>query len=278
MVKVIATDLDGTLLTPIKKFSLVDKKSKDYIKNFYGDIVLVSGRNPLFCAKICNCLKIHHNFIALNGAIIVKNGNAIYRQSIKKTALCALLEFIESYYNNFELMIFDKYDRLISYTPNKILKLKRKHLINRFKNVRLHQKIIVNNKKAKKILTNTTDIYKAIIYNDNCEDMYNLLKKEFGKHFELFATKHSIEISPKGVNKGEALQYLINTTKLTNDDVLVVGDGTNDISMFNLFNNSFAMNSASNFVKSKAKNTINHFTDLSKYTKLNHNFIEEENE
>ena len=78
MVRVIATDLDGTLLTPRKKFTLVAKENKDYLKNFYGDIVLVSGRNPRFCAKICNCLKIHHNFVALNGALIVKNGNVIY--------------------------------------------------------------------------------------------------------------------------------------------------------------------------------------------------------
>jgi hydroxymethylpyrimidine pyrophosphatase-like HAD family hydrolase len=72
MVKVIATDLDGTLLKPKRKFTLVEKENRKFIKNFYGDIVLNSGRQAKFCAKICNNLKIDHNFIALNGAIIVK--------------------------------------------------------------------------------------------------------------------------------------------------------------------------------------------------------------
>ena len=275
MVKVIATDLDGTLLRPKRKFFLVEKENKKYIKDFYGDIVLVSGRSPKFCAKICNCLKIQHNFIGLNGAIIVKNGNVIYRQSIKKIALTSLLEFVESYYDKFELLLFDKYDRIICYSPQSKKQIKRKYSRHAIKNWRLHDKIIVSNKIAKKTLNDSTDIYKAIIYSKNCEDMGNLLSKEFKEHFSFFIDSDSIEISPNGVNKGEALQYLINTTNVNNDEVYVVGDGSNDISMFNLFENSFAMENSQNNVKSKAKYTINKFSDLSKYTKLNNNFIEE---
>ena len=85
MKKILLFDLDGTLLKPKRKFSLVEKENRKFIKEFYGDIVLNSGRSPKFCAKICNKLKIEHNFISLNGAIIVKNGNVIYRQSMKKT-------------------------------------------------------------------------------------------------------------------------------------------------------------------------------------------------
>lgn len=275
MVKVIATDLDGTLLKPKKVLSLVERENKKYIGNFYGDVVLVSGRNPKFCAKICNCLNIQHNFIALNGAVIVKNGNVIYRQSLKKTALFALLEFIESYYDSFELMIFDKYDRIIDYSPIKKAKIRLKHLKYAIKNGRLHEKIIINNKKAENLLVNTTEIYKAIIYSDNCDDMYNIIKKEFKAHFELFPSSHSIEISPKGVNKGNALQYLINTTNLNNDDIYVVGDSSNDIPMFNLFENSFAMDSSDAFTKTKAKYTISKFCDLNNFTKLNNNFKED---
>lgn len=275
MVRIIATDLDGTLLKPIRKFSLVDKENKNYIKNFYGDIVLVSGRNPKFCAKVCNCLNIHHNFIALNGAVIVKNGNVIYRQSMKKTALYALLEYIETYYTNFEMLIFDKYDRITSYSPLKKWKLKYKHFRNALKVGRLHSKIKINNKKAKKLLINNIDVLKVIIYSESCEDLYNILKKEFKNHFELFPNSHSIEISPKGVNKGNALQYLINTTKVSNDEVYVVGDSTNDISMFNIFKNSFVMDSADSFTKTKATNIISKISDLDAYTRLNHNFLKE---
>jgi len=207
MVRVIATDLDGTLLKPKKKFSLVEKENKKFIKNFYGDIVLNSGRTPKFCAKICNKLKIEHNFIALNGAVIVKNGNVIYRQSLKKTVLNNLLEFLDEYYNDYEFLIFDKYDKITCYSPKKKSTIKRKLFKSHLKNGRLCEKISVSNKKAKLYLNDTTELYKALIYTKNPEDMGNLLKEKYNEHFEFYIGDHSIEISPFGINKGEALKY-----------------------------------------------------------------------
>ena len=57
--------------------------------------------------------------------------------------------------------------------------------------------------------------------------------------------------------------------------MFVVGDSTNDISMFDLFENSFVMDSADSKVKTKAKHTISKFSDLKEYTKMNRNFIDE---
>lgn len=272
MVKVIATDLDGTLLKPKRKFSLVEKENKQFIRNFYGDIVLNSGRMPKFCAKICNILKIEHNFIALNGAIIVKNGEVIYRQSIKKTILNNLLDFLDEYYSNYEFLIFDKYDKITCYSPAKKSIVRKKYFKSRLKNGRLTEKITINNFKVKQYLTDNTEIYKALIYFENPEDMGNLLKEKFGKHFEFYISDHSIEISPLGVNKGLALKYLIDTTSVKNEEVYVVGDGVNDITMFDLFPNSFVISASNSQLKLSAKHTINKFSDLKEYTKLNENF------
>lgn len=278
MIKVIATDLDGTLLAPKKKRSLIDKENKKFVKNFYGDIVLVSGRNPIFCAKICNKLKIQHNFISLNGAVIVKNGIAIYRQSMKKTALLELVEFLESYYSNFEILIFDKYDNITSYSPMKKRIIKKKHKKHARKNGKLHNKIIISNKKSIKLLNDSTDIYKIILYSDNIDDMSILLKEKYNEHFSFFESGHSIEICPIGVNKGAALKYLINTTKVKESEVYVVGDSANDIPMFDMFENSFIMNSAPDYVKIHTKYSLDKFSDLNKYTKMNDNFLGDEHE
>ena len=275
MVKVIATDLDGTLLAPKRVFSLVASENKKFINNYYGDIVLVSGRNPRFCAKICNKLNIHHNFIALNGAVVVKEGNVIYNQSMKKVALTALLEFLEHYYTDFELMIFTEYDEILSYSPCSVSKLKRKHFKHWLKNFRLHEKIIINKKKFLKYLNDDTAICKAIVYSPNSDDLYSLISKEFKSHFSFFCCSTSVEISPIGVNKGKALEYLINTTNLTKDDVAFVGDSANDIPAFELFKNSYVMDSARTYVKAKAKHSIKKFSDLSKYTSVKNNFKED---
>lgn len=271
MVRVIATDLDGTLLKPKRKFSLVEKENKKFIQEFYGDIVLNSGRSPKFCAKVCNKLKIEHNFIALNGAIIVKNGNVIYRQSMKKTILNNLLDYIDQNYDDYEFLIFDKYDKITCYTPTQA-KVKRKYLKFRLKSGNLCDKITVNNKKAIKYLKDKTEIYKIIIYYKNTEDMAGLLKENFNEHFELYVNNHSIEISPIGVSKGAALKYLIDTTEVKSNEVYVVGDSINDISMFKIFENSFLIKSSDTGLKTQVKYVIDKFSDLSEYTRLNKNF------
>ena len=272
MVRVITTDLDGTLLKPKKKFSLVEKENKKFIKEFYGDIVLCSGRNAKFCAKICNKLKIEHNFIALNGAIIVKNGNVIYSQSIKKTNLISLFNCLKDNYNNYEFLIFDKYDKITSYSTLKKSKAKLKNFKQHLKNGRLHNKIKVSNKTTEKYLNDKTPIYKALIYSEKAEAIGNFLFSKYNEHFEFFISDHSIEISPKGVNKGKALKHLISTTNVKDDEVFVVGDGINDLSLFENFENSFLVTNEKNHLKIKTKYKIEKFSDLKKHTQLNKNF------
>lgn len=272
MVRVIATDLDGTLLKPKRKYSLIEKEIKKYIKNFYGDIVLVSGRNPKFCAKICNVLNIEHTFIALNGAVIVKNGDIIYHKSLNKVLLANMLEYLEENYDGYEFMLFDKYDNITCYSNIKKSSLMKKYFIHHLKNGKLHQKIKISNKKILKLLFDNTPIYKVIIYADQIDDIYENIYERFKEDYTFFQSSHSIEISPIGVDKGLALEYLINTTKVKNNEVYVVGDGANDITLFTKFSNSFAMNTSVNELKTKAKHTINKFCDLDDYTKLNGNF------
>lgn len=273
MVRIIATDLDGTLFKPRKKYTLVEKENKKFIKNFYGDVVLVSGRAPNFCAKVCNCLKIEHNFVALNGSVIVKNGKIIYKQSIKNTALLNLIDFMDENYSNYEIILFDKYDDITCYTNKNKLKWRIKTLINKFKNGRMNEKIKLSNKKVRKLLTRNVFIYKAILYpTDGIEDIADVLTKKFGEHFEFFAGNSSIEISPIGIHKGNSLKYLINTTKVNYDEVFVIGDGTNDIAMIETFPNSFAINTGAPELKAKAKYVVNKVCDLEKYTKMDGNF------
>lgn len=273
MIRVIATDLDGTLLKPKKRFTLIEKNNKKYIKDFYGDIVLVSGRDPKFCAKICNALKIDHNFVSLNGAVIVKKGKIVYKQSMKNTILLYLLEYLEENYDNYEFVIFDKYDKITCASNIKRFSLKKKYLKHFINNVKLHQNISISNKKVERSLKSNIDIYKAIIYiKDGLFEIEAQLRKRFGEHFEFFTGDHSIEISPKGVSKGSALKYLIDSTKVKYNEVIVVGDDSNDISMFEIFPNSFAMNHAPYELKAKAKHTISKFNDLEKYTRMNKNF------
>ena len=55
MIKVIATDLDGTLFYPKKRLRLIPKKNKEFLTRFAsngGKVVVVSSRGFNFASKL----------------------------------------------------------------------------------------------------------------------------------------------------------------------------------------------------------------------------------
>ena len=65
------------------------------------------------------------------------------------------------------------------------------------------------------------------------------------------------EITPQNCNKAYGLKFYCDYLKINHEDVYVVGDSGNDISMFNLFHeNSYCMAKAYPSVKKYAAHTI----------------------
>lgn len=86
----------------------------------------------------------------------------------------------------------------------------------------------------------------ALIYQD--------LMEKFSDSFEIFRTcPRQLEILPKGYDKGKTLCRIMKDRGWSKDEVLVFGDGENDLSMFEVVEHSFAMGQAKDFVKEKAK-------------------------
>lgn len=63
----------------------------------------------------------------------------------------------------------------------------------------------------------------------------------------------SLEILSKKSSKANGLKFVMDYYGFTKDEVLAIGDGNNDISMFNVVTNSVAMGNASEYVKKHAK-------------------------
>ena len=78
----------------------------------------------------------------------------------------------------FEFLIYDKYDKITCFTTNNPFKTKLKYFKSFFKLGRLCEKITVSNKLVKKYLNDNTEIYKSIIYSNNIEDMFKVVKEE----------------------------------------------------------------------------------------------------
>lgn len=85
------------------------------------------------------------------------------------------------------------------------------------------------------------------------EQVYQILISNFGDKYEFVRTcPRLIEISPKGITKGQALKKFMLQEQIKPNEVLVFGDGENDVDMFEQVVYSIAMGNAQDYVKEHA--------------------------
>lgn len=85
------------------------------------------------------------------------------------------------------------------------------------------------------------------------EWLYQVLMEQFQNQYEIVRTcPRIIEISPKGITKGNAIAQIMKECGLSKEEVLVFGDGENDVTMFDEVTHSVAMGNAEDYVKEKA--------------------------
>ena len=75
----------------------------------------------------------------------------------------------------------------------------------------------------------------------------------------------AIEFMKKGVSKANALKKLIDVLKLERNEVAVIGDSGNDVSMFKEFEHSFVMSHAPEEIKKFASTVVDNVYDLKNY-------------
>ena len=89
---------------------------------------------------------------------------------------------------------------------------------------------------------------------DKLAVIYENLKKRYKGKFEIFRTcPRQLEILPLGYSKGKTLSYLMQQKGWKREEVVAFGDGENDVSMFGVVENSFAMKNAKKFVQRQAR-------------------------
>ncbi|WP_188206874.1 Cof-type HAD-IIB family hydrolase [Alkalibacillus aidingensis] len=72
------------------------------------------------------------------------------------------------------------------------------------------------------------------------------------------SSANSCEIVSGDVSKGEAVEFLMEKQEISLDEVICFGDGTNDISMFNVVNYAIAMSNAGIEVKRASDGVTSH--------------------
>ena len=247
MLKLLAIDLDGTLLNSYGDISNENKEAIKYALNKGVEVVLASGRDPLTMQKISKELEIKNYLIAGNGASVydIKAQKNIYENFIDTNKALKIIKMCKENSIFFNL-----------YTD--------KGIITESLNFNVKVFNSENNHKASEKQTNieiVKDIYEyaqnnplnilKIIICDDSKIIFNNISQKLKqiKGIEVLDVAHMsrkiirvgteeveieyyyTEVSSKDVDKWNAIEYLINTLQIKKEEVMAIGDNINDKKM-----------------------------------------------
>ncbi|NLJ17082.1 MAG: HAD family hydrolase [Clostridiales bacterium] len=241
MIKLIATDIDGTLVNDAKDFppdldKLIKALHKKGIK-----FVAASGRSYVTLKDNFKQWEGMVDFICDNGAFIMANGKPMGFHPLPSDKISGILSHILNVKNTHIILCGEKgtyhYDYSKEFTKE----------VARF----YSNQIIVDD-----LFSVNDNFMKIAIFNPYkpSTETYKDLKKGFPDDLDLIISGDFwIDVMPKNISKGKALKLLQQHYNIKKDNTLAFGDFNNDIEMLMNAEFSYAMENASDEIKSIAK-------------------------
>lgn len=278
MAKLLATDLDGTLFYPKKRIRLISNRTRNFIREFIDSgnyFAVVSGRNTGPCHRIFKRLDRQGIAIGCNGSFISQNGQLIKKTTFEPDVLHRVIDYVREHFQIRGLYVMSDNDEFVQEAKFKSLFYRFVNVLWYFYQGALRNPYKVSKEKFDEII-NTGHAYKLMIMfgvskksKQRSLQANKELFKVFGNEIEASWSNEFIEISPYGCSKSNGLKFLENYLKINHNDVFVIGDSGNDISMFKEYqDNSFCMYHAPLSVSKYAKYTIKRFEKVKDYLQV----------
>lgn len=273
MIRLLATDLDGTLLYPKNRLLGIPGKNRRFLKDLFSrniDVVYVSGRNTAFVPYL---RRLGHpvSLLGCNGAYLYQDGILRDTHPMDRTKLLRLILELSGRYGIFAFFLFDEKEPLYVFFQNLPTPYILSLLVGNRLNGAYREKLIVG-KEAFFDKVQNSDNYKLMLTFGIGEEAKRRARNAYLSvsdiargDFRVAVSGSSLEITAEGVDKGVGLLEYCRKNGIDPSEVLVVGDSGNDIPMFERFTHSFAMERAPSFVKEKANHVVPSVHDLQKY-------------
>lgn len=266
MSKLLASDIDGTLLLNKK----IHHKSIENIDRFKNDgnlFILSTGRALCELDSIINEYKLDVDaYVLCNGAFILdKSLNIIEDFKIDYDIVYKISKYVLST-NNFTLSVLDGYKSYLIKSKS-ILKARNlfnlnslkkiyKMLINKSSNLEL---LNLNHLKDNDLNINIMSIYSLNDNVEKAENLKNYLNDEFGEYITAYRNKYFVDVVFKGCSKATGIEKVCKNFNLADNNVYVIGDSWNDLSMFERYDNSYTFTYAEKTLQKKANKVIDSF-------------------
>ncbi len=248
MYKLVAVDLDGTMLN---HYGEISEKTKENVARCLEkgiEIVLASGRPIDSIRTISEDLGIKSYFIAGNGALVydIQNDEIIYKNYIKKEKVLEIIKICEEnsitynvYTDKVILTTNLKFNVLYYYKENLKKEESKKTNISIVENMYEYVKHMKEEKFLKiTICDENSSIFHSItkkikeINGIEILDIAHMSRKIIKQGTEEIPVEYFYtEISANNVDKWNALEFLIKKLDIRPEEVIAIGDNINDKKM-----------------------------------------------
>lgn len=259
MVKCIAIDMDGTLLTSSQEITRENQEAIKFAQDNGVEVVIATGRAYEESGQLLKDANIITPMICANGAEIRTNKHEIIDTNpLSKELAKKVADVLHSHQVYYEI-----YTNKGTYTLDKTMA---KSLIMDIFTVNGELKDIEEIKKAAEErleVINQVDSY-HVIFDDDSQIIYKLLafnfepitlnkvREELKKCSELAisaSSKENIEITSVDAQKGIALEKFVESRGISLKETMAIGDNFNDLSMFLKVGRAVAMGNAVQEIK-----------------------------
>lgn len=235
--KILASDLDGTLY-----FGNEEEKLKpqdvEAIKQFQNEgnlFGICSGRTLAGIHHALDGLDVKLDFyILVSGAALAReDGTYIYQHLLSKTLISKIVELVKGYDAS---ILFCHKEDYFRFERN----IKNDHVA----------KVIKDMDEAS--YESYDSFHMAFTTMEELEKVKMMLVEKLGDEIEVHHNVLNLDITPKNCSKGIAIQTLNHYLPVKYEDIYVIGDSYNDISMFEAAKTAFSFHRSEDIVKEKA--------------------------
>lgn len=250
MIKAVFIDIDETLTNSQRKITQKTKSEITRCVNKGIKIILASGRSRNDTLGYQKELGSSPYIISSNGASIydVKEEKEIYNAELPKETVLKLLNY--SIKNNYKINLNYK-DQLVMNTS---------FFPDEYDKVRTNEELqnIVETEKIVQCVIQSRELEKIQIFKEYKEKQLPEIKivnqsKRLTNPNLKPSKSYFCDITAVEVSKGKAIKAICDYLNINKEEIIAIGDGENDISMFDQTPNSVAMGNATDIVKEKAK-------------------------
>jgi Cof subfamily protein (haloacid dehalogenase superfamily) len=242
--RIVASDLDGTLLAPDHQMSDFSKKTLKELHGKEFTFVFATGRHHVDVDRIRQQAGIPAFMITSNGARVHDQNNKLMLSKNVMPELVQPIVDIIKVDPKIRINIYQNDEWLINQEDEQ---LKQFHKDSKFP----YSILDVDN-------VPTSGIAKLFfVYPDHdyLAQFETKLKNQFGKDLSIaFSTPWCLEVMAAGVSKGEALKAVAESIGHTLENCIAFGDGMNDVEMLSMAGKGLVMETSHEKVKKALPN------------------------